>query len=232
MGPIDTRSRPPGCRAPLGQGPLQHRRRPWRRRRKAARRGTAGALAARGVVGPLVRERECPLAPQRALGRRRGPQHPHGAMCNTAGWPPRWARHPRRRLAFLQESRRLDAHHGLGSPQRRDDLRAQSVAESHGIPRCPSQQMLHARGRGIAMPCGQWPAIFALHGAAQASARGPSAAPRGTAGNAWQYMSCHLGPPERPFPYRRQRSGGWRCAPLLPQLHGSTLHKLCGTIRA
>ena len=84
-------------------------------------------------------------------------------------------------------------------------IRAQSVAEGIGIPLGPSPQMLHALGRGIAMHCRQWPAIFVLHGAAHAAERGPGAAPRFTAGKAGQYMAFHLGQPERPGPYRLQR---------------------------
>jgi hypothetical protein len=86
-----------------------------------------------------------------------------------------------------------------------DHIRAQSVAEGISIPLCPSQQMLHALGRCIAMHFCHLPAIFALHGAEQASDRGPSAAPRCTAGKAWQYRSFHRGQPERPCPYRLQR---------------------------
>jgi hypothetical protein len=86
-----------------------------------------------------------------------------------------------------------------------DDIRAQIVAERIGIPLGPAQQMLHAIGGCIAIHFCPLPAIFALHGAEQASDIGPSAAPRVTAGKAWQYMSFHLGQPKRPFPYRLQR---------------------------
>src|SRR5215510_2551968 len=113
-----------------------------------------------------------------------------------------------------------------------DDIRAQIVAESLGIPLGPAQQMLHAIGGCIAIDFCQLPAIFALHWTEQASDIGPGAAPRVTAGKAWQYMSFPLGQPQRPFPYRLQGEVGWRYAPLLLRLHGSTLHELCGTIIA
>jgi hypothetical protein len=113
-----------------------------------------------------------------------------------------------------------------------EHIRAQIVAEGIGIPLCPSQQMLYAIGRCITIHFRQLPAIFARHRTEQASDIGPSAAPRFAAGKAWQYMAFHLGQPKRPFTYRLQREVGWRCAPLLPQLHGSTLHKLCGTMIA
>ena len=83
-----------------------------------------------------------------------------------------------------------------------DHIRAQIVAEGIGIPLCPSQQMLHAIGRRIAIHFRQLPAIFALHGAEQASDIGPRAAPSLAAGKAWQHMAFHLGQPERPFTYR------------------------------
>jgi hypothetical protein len=98
------------------KGPLQHLLRQVRLRRKAALRGNACALTARGVVGPLLRELEFPIEQKMALVSRIGHKHPHLAIFHTAGCPTLLARHPRRMLAFFQKSRLIDDQHGLGRP--------------------------------------------------------------------------------------------------------------------
>jgi len=90
------------------KGTLQHLLRQLRLGRKEALRGNAGALAARGVVGPFCGEIEFPIKHEMTLGRRIGHKHPKLAIFHTAGCPTILARYPRRMLAFFQESRLID----------------------------------------------------------------------------------------------------------------------------
>jgi hypothetical protein len=83
------------------KGPLQHLLRQLRLGRKAALRGKACALAARGVVGPFCGEGKFPIKPEMTLGSRIGHKHANLAIFHTAGCPTILARYPRRMLAFF-----------------------------------------------------------------------------------------------------------------------------------
>jgi hypothetical protein len=202
LGPLDTLPRHPGGRDAMVKGPLQPLWRQGRLGRKAA---------AVGMPAPLQRVASLGHAggSESARSRRRWPWGV--AEVTPPLWPfstrpavPLYGRAPPPQAGLVA---------GLPSPRRParpgepPDARPQTGAKRRGglrPPTAPVPPEAARLGRCIAMPFRHLPAMFALHGAAPAAERGPRAAPRGAAGKAWPYMSCHRGQPACLCPYRLQ----------------------------